>query len=228
MDIDIKGNLSGTQIGEKIKHLNISIIYLTSFDDREKYDEARQSNMTAYLIKPSNKFTLQSTIEQIVEKKATLQRSIPEVGKEEEDSYFKTSFFVKKNKTYHKILLEKIQYAEAAGSYSILYVAKDKFMSNLQFKDLEQILPAHLFLKVHRSYKMNINYFSSINVEENTIQMENGDVIPVSRSNKQTLLDRMNMGWYSIPIGSLYSYPYHSPWKYDHSSYFSLSNVHMK
>ena len=47
MDIDIKGNLSGTQIGQKIKHLNIPIIFITSFDNKERYEDARQSNMAA-------------------------------------------------------------------------------------------------------------------------------------------------------------------------------------
>ena len=193
MDIDIKGALSGTEIGQKIKHLNIPIIFITSFDNREKYEDARQSNMAAYLIKPTNQFTLQSTIDLIVQK-ITENNNQQTEQKEDDKNIFQTAVFVKKNKTYHKVSLEKIQYAEAAGNYTVLYVGKEKFISNLRFKNLEDLFPPHLFLKVHRSYMMNINYFSSINVDENTIKMENDYVIPVSRSNKQLLLDRMNMG----------------------------------
>lgn len=192
MDIDIKGNLSGTEIGQKVKHLNIPIIFITSFGNKERYEEARQSNMAAYLVKPANAFTLQSTIDSIVSKMTEDKVSVTEA--KEKENVFGTSVFVKKNKTYHKILLEEIQYAEASGNYSILYVDKDKFVSNFKFKDLEDILPANLFMKVHRSYIMNVNYFSSINIEENIIKMDNGAAIPVSRSNKQALLDRMNLG----------------------------------
>lgn len=190
MDIDIKGNLSGTEIGEKIKHLNIPIIFITSFDNKKKYDEARQSNMAAYLIKPTNKFTLESTIDLIIQK-LDAQKDIAEKS---DETIFGTSIFVKKNKTYHKVSLESIQYAEASGNYSTLYVGKEKFVSNLSFKEIELMLASNIFLRTHRSYIMNMNYFSSINIEENTITMENEQVIPVSRTNKQILLDRMNIG----------------------------------
>lgn len=192
MDIDIKGNLSGTEIGQKIKHLNIPIIFITSFDDRERYEEARQSNMAAYLVKPTNTFTLQSTIDLIVQK--ITENNHQSTKEKEDETIFDTSVFVKKNKTYHKILLENIQYIEAAGNYSFLYIDKDKFISNLKLKEIEKKLPPHSFMKVHRSYMMNLNYFSSIDIEENAIMMENGNTLPISRSNKQTLLNRMNMG----------------------------------
>jgi CheY-like chemotaxis protein len=38
MDICIKGRLSGIDIGKRIKHLDIPILYITSFDDKKTFD----------------------------------------------------------------------------------------------------------------------------------------------------------------------------------------------
>ncbi len=66
MDIDINGNLSGTQVGEKIKHLDIPIIFTTSFDDESHYKDAQDSNIIGYLIKPISKFSLKTNIDMAI------------------------------------------------------------------------------------------------------------------------------------------------------------------
>ncbi len=188
MDIDIKGNLNGVQIGQKIKHLDIPIIYITSFDDQENFDASKKSNSAGYLVKPSNKFTLQSTIESAVEK-IKLKREISG-----EKDFFNNSIFIKKNNLYHKVYVRDIQYIEADGNLSMIYLAKGKFLSNLGFGEFELLLPHNLFIKIHRSYIANLKYFSSMNTGEGTMTMENGKEIPISRTHKQKIIDLMNTG----------------------------------
>ena len=53
-------------------------------------------------------------------------------------------------------------------------------MVHSTLKKIEDKLPDHLFLKIHRSYIINIKKI--IDIEDNSVLIKR-DVIPVSRSN---------------------------------------------
>ena len=148
--------------------------------------------MVAYLIKPPNKFTLQSTIDLVLLKKG--EEEMPAQPYSNSQLPINESIFVKRNKIFHKILIEDIQYVEASGNYSVIYVDKNKFVSNLTFRYIDSLLPKELFVHVHRSFILNTRYLSNINIENNEIVMENGNTLPISRSKKQAFLKRINIG----------------------------------
>ena len=54
MDVNIKGDLSGIEVGLQLKPLGYEggIIFLTSLDDDSVFDEAREVFPFDYLIKP--------------------------------------------------------------------------------------------------------------------------------------------------------------------------------
>jgi len=52
MDINIKGRLTGIDIAKKIIHLDIPVLYITSFSDEETYNKAQESNLIGYIVKP--------------------------------------------------------------------------------------------------------------------------------------------------------------------------------
>ena len=68
MDINIKGELNGVEIGQKIIGLNIPILYITSFKDEATYREAAKSNMIGYLVKPIEKYSLRTAVQLAIEK----------------------------------------------------------------------------------------------------------------------------------------------------------------
>ena len=63
MDIDINGKLSGIQIAEKISHLKIPVIFITSFADNEHSEKATIIENTTYLTKPVDQFTLKGALD---------------------------------------------------------------------------------------------------------------------------------------------------------------------
>jgi len=192
MDIDIKGELSGIQLGEKIKDLDIAIIYVTSHNTRDMYESAKLSNLAAYMVKPVNKLTLESTLELVEEKFITRLLDQPEATATNPN--FKGTLLVKQNKQYYKIILSDVQYVEADGNYVALYIGKKKFLSSKNFTEMEKILPKDTFIKTHRKFLINFNYFISMNAEDNTILMENGNHVYVSRAKKQEVLKMIMLG----------------------------------
>ncbi len=202
MDIELKGNLTGVQIGEMIKHMNIPIIFITSFYDQEHYDAAQKSNIVGYLIKPPNEFSLRTAINSammnLAKRNPKEENKNPEPvlqnEKDEENVILKDVLFLKKKKSYFKIEVKDIQCVEADGNYSIFYVEEQKFMSKFKLSYLETILSPDKFMRVHRGYIMNLEYFDSIDLDENVVKTKNGKSVLISRSNKQNLLERMKMG----------------------------------
>jgi len=81
MDINLKGPIDGITCAKKInKHKTIPIIYTTSFSDSETIDEAMESNLFGYLIKPFDlkdlEVVLSLTIKQnYCNKKMTLDKT---------------------------------------------------------------------------------------------------------------------------------------------------------
>ena len=62
MDIEIKGRMTGLELGKKLRPIKIPILYITSFGNEAHYEEAQKSNIVGYLVKPIDKYTLRTAI----------------------------------------------------------------------------------------------------------------------------------------------------------------------
>ena len=98
--------------------------------------------------------------------------------------------FVNIDRRLIKIQMDTIQLIEAKGDY-IKIKPKDKnYTVHTTLKKIEAKLPDQTFLKVHRSYIINLTKI--IDIEDNSILIEK-DVIPVSRSKRPVLMERLNL-----------------------------------
>ncbi len=89
-----------------------------------------------------------------------------------------------------KIDIPTINVVEAKGDYILIKTEKKNYTVHSTLKKIEEKLPEDLFLKVHRSYVINIKRI--IDIEDNSVLIEK-DVIPVSRSNRPELMKRLNL-----------------------------------
>ena len=83
-----------------------------------------------------------------------------------------------------------ISHLESQGNYvRILPVGSDKpeLQERMTLKHCEGLLPADLFMRVHRSYIINLTQIDRVDGER--IFMKNGDEIPISRAVKSQLLE---------------------------------------
>ena len=71
-------------------------------------------------------------------------------------------FFIKSNNQIEKIFYDDLVYAEAMLNYVMLYTKSEKKMVYITIKSLEEQLPADIFIKVHKSFIVNINKIKSI------------------------------------------------------------------
>ena len=89
-----------------------------------------------------------------------------------------------------KIDIPSIYLVEAKGDYIQIKTEEKNYTVHSTLKKIEDKLPDSLFLKIHRSYIINVDKI--IDIEDNSVLIKK-DVIPVSRSNRPELMKRLNL-----------------------------------
>lgn len=130
-------------------------------------------NVTDYLLKP---FTFERFFQAV--EKAQLFTTKIESG---DIKYV----FIKTEYRLEKIMLQDILYIEGMRDYRRIFL-KDKNIMTLQtFKELEEMIPANIVCRVHKSYMIGIDKIESIEKERIKI----GNIrIPVSETYKKTFM----------------------------------------
>ena len=86
--------------------------------------------------------------------------------------------------------MDAIYMIEAKGDYILIKCDDQNHTVHSTLKKIESKLPKDLFLKVHRSFIINIQRI--VDIEDGSVLI-NRDVIPVSRSKKPELMERLNL-----------------------------------
>ncbi len=97
--------------------------------------------------------------------------------------------FVKSNLKNRKVFLNKLKYIEALGDYVKFVTEKDTFVVLATMKSFEKQLPADKFLRIHKSYIVNlekVERYNSKNIEIDKQQL------PLSRHKKSNLIDALS------------------------------------
>jgi len=94
-------------------------------------------------------------------------------------------FFIKCDSQIEKVFYNDLVYAEAMLNYVMLYTSSKKMMVYVTIKSLEEQLPSDVFIKVHKSFIVNINKIKSI--EGNILDMGN-EKITISQSLREKVM----------------------------------------
>lgn len=87
-----------------------------------------------------------------------MKGSIPKTVSNSEDDYF----YVKADKKLIRIKYEDIIYIEGLKDYVIIRVEDSRIVTLQTMKSLTDKLPSDRFLRVHRSYLVNVDRINSI------------------------------------------------------------------
>lgn len=161
------------------------IILITS--DRNFAIEAFEYDcIVDYLVKPLSEERFIKAIQKI---KATSELPVQiNTGTAPKDTT--KEFYVNIDRRLIKIDIASINSVEAKGDYINIKMTDKNYTVHSTLKKIEEKLPNHLFLKVHRSYIINTKKI--IDIEDNSVLIGK-DVIPVSRSSRPELMKRLNL-----------------------------------
>jgi len=102
----------------------------------------------------------------------------------------KSDLYVNIYKRLVKISFDSINLIEAKGDYILIKTDKENYTVHSTLKKIEDKLPEDLFLKVHRSFIINIKKI--VDIEDSSVLIGK-NVVPVSRSSKPELMKCLNL-----------------------------------
>ncbi|OIQ30377.1 MAG: DNA-binding response regulator [Bacteroidetes bacterium MedPE-SWsnd-G2] len=163
-------------------------IILTTSDANFAIQAFEYDCIVDYLVKPISQERFQKAIQ-----KAKTFTNFANNGSSTHEKIESTSgndLYVNIDRRLIKIDIPSISLIEAKGDYILIKTDDKNYTVHSTLKKIEGKLPNHLFLKVHRSFVINIKKI--IDIEDNSVLIKK-DVIPVSRSNRPELMKRLNL-----------------------------------
>jgi DNA-binding LytR/AlgR family response regulator len=160
-----------------------SIIFTTAFDNYAV--EGFELSAVDYLLKPISLERFLKATNKALEKIEMQHKSQATEVELTDDDFI----FVKADKKLVKINFSQVLYIEGLKDYVIIKLEDKRVITLQTMKSLEAKLPSHIFLRIHRSYIVNMNKMDAI--MGNMVELkEKGQVkhLPVGKNYRDELL----------------------------------------
>jgi len=163
-----------------------AVIFTTAFD--EYAIKAFESRAIDYLLKPFSKERFEKAIEKWfqqrsqTETKASTQTLLTEEVRQPEE---RNRIVVKEGSNIRIIPVQEIHYMEAYDDYVKIFTQKEMFLKKKTMSFYENSLDAAQFVRVHRSYILNLQQLTKIEpLEKETYLalLRSGVKVPLSKS----------------------------------------------
>ena len=128
-------------------------------------------NVTDYLLKPFDFERFLVAVNKVKTAQSENQQSI-------ETREAKDHLFLNVQKKKVKILFAEIVYIESQREYIRIITTKKEYLSKLSTHEMEELLPANLFKRIHRSFIVSLSKIESYTAEMVEV---NGVSIPIGR-----------------------------------------------
>ncbi|MCX6309200.1 MAG: LytTR family DNA-binding domain-containing protein [Bacteroidia bacterium] len=176
-------DLSGMQLISELKKKPV-LIFTTAYS--EYAVEGFKADAIDYLLKPIDYPDFERAVNKAKDWIYTKRSSVLNVQAN------KDFLFIKSEYKIIRINFEDIKYIQGMSEYVKIHLSNAKpIMSLISMKSLEAQLPESKFMRVHKSYIVNLQKINMI--ERNEIVYDDGTVIPVSQQYKeafQTFLEK--------------------------------------
>jgi len=176
LDVEMPGD-NGFQLLDKLMYM--PKVILTTSKTEYAFD-AYEYHVIDFLKKPItyNRF-LKS-----IEKATQSSDNVTSVTPREND------FFIKAEGKLIRLNFDDILYIESVGDYVKYFTATKNYLTHSTLKAVEEKMGPHQFMKVHRSYIVNLRKIKDI--QDNSVVVE-GKVIPISKSLKAGVMLKLNV-----------------------------------
>jgi len=190
LDIEMP-HISGLELVELLPEPRPAVILVTTHSTFAV--DAFQLRVLDYLVKPVSYARFCQAVARVMEQQAALaaRPALPEAPTAPASSDFSatgTDLFVKTNGKLLRINFEEVLFIEALSTYVVLVTGKHKHVVGGTLKSIEERLPFRHFVRVHRSYIVNLHRIEA--VEDNMLKLGQYEV-PVSKAYQDEFMQRL-------------------------------------
>ncbi|NNF36747.1 MAG: response regulator transcription factor [Saprospiraceae bacterium] len=185
MDIHLQAS-NGVNLVKELQPLDCAVIFITAYD--QYAIEAFEVAAVHYLLKPINSEMLRSAIDRIIEKRNENERvTIDRIMTALKETKFRKQripFSVQSGIEF--VVLDDIIYVSGENNYSLIhFVDGKKLMVSKTLSTVEKMLSDHTFLRIHKSYILNLQHIVRyVKAEGGYIEVVGGTQLSVSRSRR--------------------------------------------
>lgn len=185
--------LNGFALLEKVGEINFGIIFITAYDQYAV--KAFRFSALDYLLKPVDTIDLVTAV-----RKAEQYSRVSPGQIELLRHYYPSANVAHRIALPHShgvvfVDLSQILYCESDSNYTRIYLEnKEQYLISKTLGDVQEVLEGQNFVRVHRQYLVNLGHIQKLIKGEGTyLVLSNGSRIPLSRQQKDRLLERF--GW---------------------------------
>lgn len=193
LDVQMPG-LTGLQVLAQLDELPL-VIFSTAYD--QYAIKAFELHAVDYLLKPYTRERFATAIEHLFERMQHPQEAIraltQSLVEQDAPNNYPSKILVAKGNKLIAISVADIQWIAAEGVYCMLHTHHNRYLSRYGISQVEQKLSPDLFIRVHRSYILNLNFVQEIFREGHVydVKMKNGGIVRVSRGYANKVKDMM-------------------------------------
>jgi DNA-binding LytR/AlgR family response regulator len=162
-------------------------VILTTSDRNFGIEAFEYDCIIDYIVKPIEAVRFSKAVNKAV-KRVSQQQAPATINYHSADD--KNELFVNIDRKLIKVDIPSIYMVKAKGDYIHIKTETQNYIVHSTLKKIAEKLPDHLFIKVHRSYIINLKKI--IDIQDNTVLIKK-EVVPVSRSNRTKLMKRLNL-----------------------------------
>ncbi len=194
LDIEMP-QLNGFQILEAVAGVSFSLVFVTAYDKFAL--KAFRYSAVDYLLKPIDTQELIQAVQRVEKQQKTVPEQLEHLKQQ----------FISPGKTFpNRIALpyqngvafvdiKDIIYCESDDNYTKFHLSEGHHhLATKSLREIQELLEERDFLRVHRQYLINLNHIKKfVKGEGSYVVMSNQQTIPVSRAQKDRLMERF--GW---------------------------------
>jgi len=174
-------------------NINFEVVFVTAYD--QYAIRAFKVKAQDYLLKPVDKDDLINCVASI--KKSSKQFSkekLTDIISEMDKPINSNRILLHSKNAIEVVSQEELIYLQADSNYCNVFVKDGKrIMVTKTLNELEKLLDTDQFIRIHRSYTVNINYIKKISTEDGAydVILQDGQKLPVSRRKKDSLFEKL-------------------------------------
>lgn len=165
------------------------VIFTTAYRDYAL--QGYELDVVDYLLKPISFDRFFKAINKYFQLTNAVSPSATAVASPQAETASKSYFYVKINKKHHKVLLNEISYIESIKDYVKIHLPDSELVAKEKISEIEAQLPAKQFLRIHRSFIVNLDYITAFTAQD----VEIGELeLPIGISYKKSVIDSLRVG----------------------------------
>lgn len=183
--------MNGFELLNRLEFRQFELIFTTAHD--EYAIKAFQVGAIHYLLKPIDTEELIKAVER-VERKLKKSTAQPDVNSiiQRVTANRQPKIAIPSLKGLEMIAVDQIIRCEADSNYSIIHLTSHKIVVTKTLKELDQLLSAYNFVRIHHSHLINLSHLKTyLKGEGGEVVLSNGEHVNVSRSRKSGLLEKL-------------------------------------